>query len=125
MLREDGIECEFSDPDYTVLMPSPRTWERDWQRLAHALGKIPRKAALPDAAIRVPAPEKACSIREAMLSPRETIPAELSEGRVLSDPDAGCPPAVPVVMPGERISAEAVKCFRYYGFDQVTVVRDQ
>jgi arginine/lysine/ornithine decarboxylase len=123
LLREAGIECEFSDPDYTVLMPSPRTLERDWQRLERAMSGIDRSEALKDAPPAVPVPEKVCSIREAMLSPRETVPAEAAEGRVLADPDAGCPPAVPILMPGERISAEAVECFRYYGFDQVTVVR--
>ena len=123
ILRSDGIECEFSDPDYTVLMPSPRTMERDWQRLERAMNGISQGEALRDAAPSVPVPEKACSVREAMLSPRETIPAEKAEGRILADPGAGCPPAVPILVPGERIGAEAAACFRYYGYDQVTVIR--
>ncbi len=122
-LRAEGIECEFSDPDYTVLMPSPRTTERDWQRLERATDGIPRREALKNAPPAVPVPEKACSFREAMLSPRETVPAGQAEGRILADPDAGCPPAVPVLMPGERISREAVECFRYYGFEELTVTR--
>lgn len=123
MLRAEGIECEFSDPDYTVLMPSPRTTERDWQRLEQALAVIPRGKAMNGAPPPVPVPERACSVREAMLAPRETIPAGEAEGRILADPDAGCPPAVPVLVPGERISREAVECFRYYGKKEVHVLR--
>ena len=124
ILRAKGIECEFSDPDHTVLMPSPRTWEKDWERLEDTLGGIERKEAITDAAPAVPVPEKVCSIREAMMRPRETVAAEKAEGRILADPDAGCPPAVPVLIPGERVSAEAVRCFRYYGKDQVSVIRN-
>ncbi len=122
ILREHGIECEFSDPDYTVLMPSPRTMERDWERLEHALDGIPRGEALGDAPPFVPAPEKVCSVRKAMLSPRKTVPAAQAAGRVLADPDTGCPPAVPVLMPGERISGDAVRCMRYYGKEFCTIM---
>lgn len=123
ILWEKGIECEFSDPDYTVLMPSPRTMERDWERLETALSGIGRKESIMVVAPAVPAAEKVCTIREAMMRPRETVTAEQAEGRILADPDAGCPPAVPILIPGERISAEAVRCFRYYGKDQVFVIR--
>ena len=123
ILREKGIECEFSDPDYTVLMPSPRTLEKDWERLESALAGIGSKETITNTAPAVPAAEKVCTIREAMMRPRETVAAEQAEGRILADPDAGCPPAVPILIPGERISAEAVRCFRYYGKDQVSVIR--
>ena len=123
ILRAEGVECEFSDPDYTVLMPSPRSTERDWQRLERALDGIAGREAPEEAPPAVPVPEKVCSIREAMMSPRETVPAGEAAGRVLADPDAGCPPAVPVLIPGERISEEAVKCFRYYGKEEVSVMR--
>ena len=76
LLRAEGIECEFSDPDYTVLMPSPRTAEADWRRLERALDGIPRRPALEDAPPEAPVPERVCPIREAMLAPRETVPAE-------------------------------------------------
>ena len=126
LLREKEIECEFSDPDYTVLMPSPRTLERDWRRMERAMDEIGKEHPVqkdPGRSPGMPLPEKVCTIREAMLAPRETIPAEQAAGRVLADPDAGCPPAVPVLMPGERISAEAVRCLRYYGKEFCTVVK--
>ena len=123
LLRENGVECEFSDPDYTVLMPSPALTEKDWERTEKALADIIARGAIPDVPPAYPVPEKVCSIREAMLSPRETIPVGRAENRVLADPCTGCPPAVPLLMAGEWISREAIRCFRYYGVDMCTVMR--
>ena len=64
------------------------------------------------------------SIREAMFSVGETIPVTESEGRILAAASVGCPPAVPILVCGERIDAHAVRCFQYYGIDAVTVVEE-
>jgi len=45
-------------------------------------------------------------------------------GRVLAAASVGCPPAVPIVVSGERISAEAVECFRYYGIESCSVIKE-
>ena len=61
--------------------------------------------------------------REAMLAPAETVPVEKAEGRILAAPSVGCPPAVPIVLCGQRIHEETVAAFRYYGIDHVTVIK--
>ena len=48
----------------------------------------------------------ACSIREAMLSARATVPVREAAGRILADAAVSCPPAVPVAVAGERITEE-------------------
>ena len=63
-----------------------------------------------------------CSIREAMLAPAVSIPARESLGRVLARPGVSCPPAVPILMPGERIDAAAVAAFAKYGIKTVSVL---
>ena len=45
-------------------------------------------------------------------------------GRVLAVATVGCPPAVPIVVCGERIDVSAVKCFEYYGIEKVSVVKE-
>ena len=62
------------------------------------------------------------SLSACVFKKTSVLPAEQAEGRVLADPEAGCPPAVPVLMPGERIGKEALACFRYYGKETCTVV---
>ena len=39
LLRTEGIECEYADPDHTVLMPSAETGEGEWERVRTALEK--------------------------------------------------------------------------------------
>ena len=122
-LRSRGIECEFSDPDYLVMMPGVHTAEEEWKRVEEALREAPAGKPIAERPPRAPRAERVCSIREAMLSPREMVPAAEAEGRVLADPCAGCPPAVPVAMPGERITREAVKALGYYGKETVPVMK--
>lgn len=124
ILRRAGIECEFADRRYLVLMPSAETQEGGWLRLLSALREIPRKAPLKEKAPALPVPEKVLSIREAMLSPREPLPPEKAVGRVLADACVSCPPAVPVIIAGERITKEAAACMQYYGVDECEVVTD-
>ena len=60
--------------------------------------------------------------REALLSPFETVPVEAALGRILASPSVGCPPAVPILICGERIGPEALALFRYYGIETVDVI---
>ncbi len=116
-LRQRGIEAEFADPEYVTLMPSAETTEAEWQRLEEALTDLSGQRGTP---VGSPAPDpgrpvRVCGLREALLSPAERVPVEEALGRILADPEAGCPPAVPVRMPGERIDEAALRCFRYWG----------
>ena len=70
----------------------------------------------------LPVPEKACSIREAMFSRRETVPADQAVGRILADACVSCPPAVPVIIAGERITPQAAECMKYYGITECECV---
>ena len=68
--------------------------------------------------------ERALSVREAMLSPSLQVPVSQALGRVLASPCVSCPPAVPILMCGERVTQEAIEAFHYYHIDTVRVVRE-
>ena len=123
MLRSKGIECEFADREYLVIMPSAETMETDWMRLLSALREIPHQKPLKAAIPALPALERVLSVREAMLSPMETVSLTEAAGRILADACVSCPPAVPVVTAGERITEQAVACMRWYGLTECAVVR--
>ncbi|MBR3335193.1 MAG: amino acid decarboxylase [Clostridia bacterium] len=123
ILRRDGIECEFADRQYLVLMPSAETAEKDWDRLLTVLRAVPRKEGPAEKAPALPAPERILSVREAMLSPQETLPVEKAVGRILADACVSCPPAVPAVIAGERITPAAAACMAWYGITECSVVR--
>ena len=123
-LLEKGVVCEFSDPDQLVMMLTPETGATGLQRLEDALLAIPRKAPMDSIPPLLERAERVMSVREAVLSPCETISAAESVGRVLAAASVGCPPAVPIVVCGERIDAAAAACFAYYGIETVTVIRE-
>jgi lysine decarboxylase len=56
--------------------------------------------------------ETVVSPREAFLGPAESIPVADAVGRVCCEAIAGYPPGVPTLLPGERITAEAVSYLR-------------
>ena len=122
LLRRDGIECEFADREYLVLMPSAETTEEGFGRVEAALRRIPQREAAAVCAPPLPMPERVLGIREAMLSPSREVPVEEAVGQVMADASAGCPPAVPVVIAGERITAGAAACMRYYGIETCRIV---
>ena len=122
LLRRDGIVCEFSDREYLVLMPSAETTEQEWQRLRTAVETVPLREALHLRKPPLPVPERVLSVREAMLAPSRKTAVEQAAGHVLADASVSCPPAVPVVIAGERITAEAAACLLYYGITECRVV---
>ncbi len=121
-LRENGIECEFADNDFVVLMPSTDMEAKELAHLEMVATSLPQKEPI---AVTPPIPQKAeCELRIscALLWPSETVAIEDSVGRILASLNVSCPPAVPIVMCGERIDEAAVSAFRYYGIKKVRVV---
>ena len=122
-LRLSGIECEFSDEDFLVLMLTPENSERDVEILIRALknaprGGVPRKAQPPVSKSR----ESVMSLRDAVLSVSERVQVSESVGRICAETTVACPPAVPVVISGERITKEDADLFEYYGIEKIKVV---
>lgn len=123
LLSKQGIESEFSDPDYLVLMPSADTTAEELARLEEALTALPKAEAVPAKAPGFFIPQRATSIRAATLTPSETLPLSQCLGRVLSQPSVGCPPAVPILVSGEVIDGAAIDRFKYYGIKNLTVTK--
>lgn len=123
LLAGHGIITEFADPDYVVMMLSPETTSRDLARVEATLGAIPPRPAILDAPPPLPRPVRMLSPREALFSPQEELPVEEALGRVLGAATVSCPPAIPILVCGERIGGEALRCFRYYGMDTCFVVQ--
>ena len=124
LLRERGIECEFSDKDFCVMMLTPETEDAGLSRLARALSDIQKKEKMDEIPPVIAKAEQVMTVREATLSYSEIIPASESLGRILASATVGCPPAVPILVCGERINEAVVSAFEYYGIDHVTVVRE-
>ncbi|MBR4538383.1 MAG: aminotransferase class I/II-fold pyridoxal phosphate-dependent enzyme [Clostridia bacterium] len=123
-LRRQGIECEFSDPDFLTMMFTPALEERDLPRAEKALLSVPRKPRIEEKPPILPHPRRVLSIREAMLALTEEIPVEQAAGRVFADAQVGCPPCIPIIACGEEVDEAAVRCFQYYKIPSCRVVRE-
>ena len=119
-LRRQGVECEYADRDFLVLMATPENTPEELAQAAAALGQCPGEANPPQ--LPLARGERACSIRQAAFAPRETVDAAHSLGRVCGLPTVGCPPAIPIAVSGERITPEALALFAYYGIEQIEVL---
>ena len=99
------------------------TPETDLERLERVLLSVSKKTAIMALPPKFFLPERAMSIREATFAPSKTVPVEQAQGRILATATVGCPPAVPIVTCGERITAEAIEVFKYYGIKTCTIVK--
>lgn len=122
LLRAGGVEPEYADPEYVVLMASAANGAEDFQKLSRALPE-PRPAGR-----RAPPPSpgparRVLSVREAVFAPHEWVGREEALGRICAAPAVACPPAIPIAVSGEEIDARAVECFRYYGIESCMVVK--
>ena len=125
-LRSGKIECEYADEDYLVLMATPENQASDFDRLLSVLGEN-KEGYLAKKERKIPlarSVQSAYSVREAYFLSGEVIPVECALGRICRMPTASCPPAIPVVVPGEIIDEEAIQCFLYYGITEVEVVKE-
>ncbi|MCI9264347.1 MAG: amino acid decarboxylase [Oscillospiraceae bacterium] len=123
LLRAGGVEPEFADRDYVVLMASGNTRGEELQRLAEAFARGRPQPGEPVAAPALTRGKRVMSIRQAMLSPQEELTVEECVGRVCAAPTVSCPPAVPILVCGEVVDEAAVERFRYYGIDRCVVIK--
>lgn len=123
ILLKSDIFCEFHDPDFLVMMLTPEHTPQDLERVTQALLAIPRRDRIltPPPAFSVPKPIR--SVKDGVLSVGENIPVDQCIGRILSASSVGCPPAVPIAVPGERLDENALAAFRYYGIHRVWVIK--
>jgi len=123
ILAQKNIICEFSDPDYIVFMFTPQTDDNQLEYFFSTLCSVPQKAAVTQLPPEFIKPQAVMSVRQAAFSKSENIAVEDAVGRILASATVGCPPAVPIVVCGEKIDSAAVECFKYYGTDSCRVVK--
>ena len=121
-LAKDGLVCEFCDRDFVVMMLTPELGGEALERVFRSLLSLPKKERICEVAPRVGRPSVAMSVREAVMSPSCEIPADMACGRVLATANVSCPPAIPILVCGERIDEKAIECLRYYGIEKCRVV---
>lgn len=127
ILRGAGIEPEFADTDYLVLMLTPENPEEDYEKIKRALTDFCRagrfRPGTPAPPLRLRPLPQALSVREAIFSPHEILPAADCIGRVCGQPTVSCPPAIPIAVSGEIITEDVIPVFLACGVTELSVVK--
>lgn len=120
-LRQHNIECEYEDPDYTVMMFTPENSDEDFEKVRSAMGKC--EETLHKSDFTMPKPCAVMSVREAIFSDFTEVSTDEAVGKICASPVAGCPPAVPVAVCGEIISEQAAAVLKYYGINTCLILK--
>ena len=120
--RSHRIEPEYIGGGYSVFMASPFNTSTDWERLNTAIMQLDVRptAAVP---FSYEPPAVLLSPRDAAFSPAESVPVQNASGRIAAQTAISCPPGVPIVIPGEKISAQVENILKNSGFFMVKVVK--
>ena len=122
LLADRKLVCEFSDPDYVVLMFTPENDVQGLEQLERVLLDIPKREPLPACLPTMCRPERYCSPRRALLCVGEERDVKDCLGMVLVSPMVSCPPAVPIAVCGEVIDRPAIDLMTYYGVERCRVI---
>jgi arginine decarboxylase len=112
-----GMAVELGDRDMIIPIVTLADTEDTVARFAGALAAAierhrgPARRPEPSPAWSV-SPQMAMPPREAFFSPNETVAAQAAVGRISAELVAPYPPGIPVLAPGEVITAEALAALR-------------
>ena len=123
-----GVACEMSDARNMVCIVTPADLPDNLRRLTEALDALSdevHEAPLPDPLPPLPMPRLVLSVRRALLGPGTTVFLDdVQPGMVCARPVTPYPPGVPVLWPGEEITAEHIVFLRnqcYNTIDRISV----
>ena len=117
ILRDEyDIQIEFGDIGNILAYLSMGDRPQELERLVSALAEIRRRYQKDAAGLlsqEYIEPEVVTSPQEAFYAEKESLPLTESEGRVCSEFVMCYPPGIPILAPGERITAEILEHIQY------------
>jgi arginine/lysine/ornithine decarboxylase len=126
LLRNNQIEPEYAGRDGVIFIPSPFNIEKDFDRLRLALlelSKLIKHGGHINTIAVSQKPEIIMTPRQALTAEKVSVPVEKAAGHTAVQAICPCPPAIPVVLPGEKITAQAAGILAELGILNITVVK--
>ncbi|MFS0897299.1 aminotransferase class I/II-fold pyridoxal phosphate-dependent enzyme [Mycolicibacterium litorale] len=118
--RVHGVQPELAGTGHILCITTIGNTDADMDRLVDGFGAIagqvgrrdPRPAVGLGADLLSLAPEPVLTPREAFFADTDTVTLSSSAGRIAAEPITPYPPGIPLVMPGERLSADVIDALR-------------
>ena len=121
--EKNGIVCEFSDKDTVVLMLTPQNQKDDLKSIENSFRKVVKKEKITEKPPSLSETERVYDMDDMIFVPRDNIKVSESIGKIFADFNITCPPAVSVIVPGERIDKDVIDAMKYYGKEFVYVLK--
>lgn len=127
ILRAADVEPEYASGGLVILLPSCANSMQELTVLTKALGKLrqqrEKQAFLANSnPPLVTQPQIVLTPKEALLAKTQQVEVSAALGKTAAQAICPCPPAIPLVMPGERVGEEAVVALRAAGIKKLEVV---
>ena len=108
---EQKIQCELSDAVNLLVLVTFADSDETIAALIDALTRLPRrnKKISPPPIVNREISVAELSPRETFYAPTEILPLKSSIGRICAEEVTFYPPGIPILMPGEKITAQAVE----------------
>ncbi len=103
LFRKNKMECEFADDEHLVMMLTPNNGSAVFKQIEDALTGIDPKYDTSTEQKNIIRPKRRMSIRQALMSPTKTVNVKDAIGKICASHAVSCPPAIPLIMPGEEI----------------------
>ncbi len=128
LFRKNKVEPEFYDKSFIVFIPTPLNTDEDFFRLADAIRCLPKRGLVHKKETEISFCNRkiGCSLYEAVFKfASEKIATHLTVGRIATRAENICPPGIPIIIPGEIITKNAVNAMVSKGIDEVYVAKQK
>lgn len=136
IFRENKVECEYADERFVCLMMSVFNSEKDFFRAKNVLKTLKKRSKALENGSKtaencsnsskkepiLPEIEQKMTIRKAYFSPQKEVEIFDAEDRICGFSTVSCPPAIPIVIPGEKISKKHIELFKKYKIEKIKVI---
>ncbi|MDR1891693.1 MAG: aminotransferase class I/II-fold pyridoxal phosphate-dependent enzyme [Oscillospiraceae bacterium] len=122
ILAQNGAQAEFADHQAVVMILTPFHRSADLARLKKALMAVRQKKPVYTPEIPFIQAKTALTPRQALLAKNRSVPVKNAVGKIAAQAVCPCPPGIPIVIPGEQISPEAVDAIFEAGIGEVNII---
>ena len=122
-LREHGIEPEYVNSEWAVLMASPFNTERDFDRAAKFIDDTVGNGCSAFEERLFDMPQRTLSIREAAFAESVLTDTKDVLGKTAASLVLPCPPCIALASPGEVINEELQGLLLKYGIERINTVK--
>ncbi|MGE2712981.1 aminotransferase class I/II-fold pyridoxal phosphate-dependent enzyme [Mycolicibacterium litorale] len=120
LTRIHGVQPELAGSGHILCITTIGNTDTDMDRLVDGFADIAQRVGLRDTEVAADAgidvlglaPEPVLTPREAFFAATATVALQSASDRIAAEPITPYPPGIPLVMPGERLSAEVLDALR-------------